>query len=143
MQDKAYTADDLETLLYKQAGLLGVAGISSNDIRDLMASSDEQAELAIEMYCLVAARNLASLAVCLGGLETIIFTAGIGENSAQIRQKICRHINWLGVELDVDSNKKNSRKISTKASKVALYVIATNEDASIIQGIKSLLNLHP
>ncbi len=139
MQSKNYNAADLEKLLYKESGLLGVAGISSKDMRDIIASDSENAKLAFEMFCQIAARNLASLAVCLGGVDVVVFTAGIGENSSIVRQNICKHLEWMGIKLDKESNEHNARKISNNTSAVEVYVIPTNEEATIVKAALELL----
>lgn len=139
MNEKGYSAKDLEQLLYKESGLLGVAGINSNDMRNLIANPSDHAKLALDMFCQIAARNLASLAVCLGGVDVIVFTAGIGENSPIVRAQICSHLEWMGVIIDADANEKNSAKVSTQNSAVSVYVIAANEDLSIIEGVTTIL----
>jgi acetate kinase len=93
----------VEKLLYHESGLLGVSGIS-NDMRTLLASSDPRARLAIDLYCYRIRRELGSLAAALGGLDAIVFTGGIGENSAVIRERVCRDASWLDVELDRAAN---------------------------------------
>lgn len=140
MQEKNYSISELENLLYKESGLLGVAGIGSKDMRDIISSNEDSAKLAFEMFCQIAARNLASLAVCLGGVETVIFTAGIGENSATVRQNICKHLGWMGISLDKGLNDKNSSKISGTDSNIDVYIIPTNEELSIIKSVIELLS---
>src|SRR6185312_14708306 len=93
----------VEHLLYAQSGLLGVSGISS-DMRTLLASSDSRARLAIDLYCYRIRRELGSLAAALGGLDAIVFTGGIGENSPVIRERVCLDAAWLGIELDATAN---------------------------------------
>lgn len=138
MQEKNYKLEDLERLLYKESGLFGVAGINSKDMRDIIASDNENAKIAFELFCLIAARNLASLAACIKGLDVIVFTAGIGERSAIVRKNICKHLAWLGVELDSSLNEQNSIQTSSPASKVGVYVIPTNEEASILEEVQNL-----
>ena len=99
MDERGMDARAIEKLLYNQSGLLGVSG-SSSDMRTLLASSDPRAKLAVDLYCYRIRRELGSLAAALGGLDAIVFTGGIGENSAAIRERVCRDAAWLGVELD-------------------------------------------
>lgn len=139
MQSKNYSVADLEELLYKKSGLLGVANIGSKDMRDIIASNAVSAKLSFEMFCQIAARNLTSLATCLGGLDAVVFTAGIGENSAIVRENICKHLGWLGLTLNAEANSKNARIISDTTSKIGVYVIPTNEEASIVKAVMKLL----
>ncbi len=102
----------VEQLLYQQSGLLGVSGIAS-DMRTLLASREPRARLAIDLFVYRIARELGSLAAALGGLDAIVFTAGVGENSAAIRARVCRAAAWLGVELDESANASGGPRIST------------------------------
>jgi len=125
-------------LIYQQSGLLGVSGISS-DMRALQASSEPGAKAAIDLYVYRIGRELGSLAAALGGLDAIVFTAGIGENSATLRERVCRDAAWLGVELDVTANVAGGPRISTAASRVSAWVIPTNEELMIARHARSLL----
>src|SRR5262252_8259825 len=107
----------LENLLYKESGLLGVSGISS-DVRELLESKDPRAKLALDLYIYRIGRELGSLAAALGGLDAIVFTAGIGENAVSIRERVCRDAAWLGVELDLAANTKGGPCITTTRSPV-------------------------
>jgi acetate kinase len=117
----------LEKLLYTQSGLLGVSGISS-DVRVLLESKDQQAKLALDLYVYRIGRELGSLAASLGGLDAMIFTAGVGENSAKIREDVCRNAAWLGVDLDLTANSNGGPCITTPRSQVAVWVLPTNEE---------------
>jgi acetate kinase len=128
----------IEKLIYQQSGLLGVSGISS-DMRALQASSEPGAIAAIDLYVYRIGRELGSLAAALGGLDAIVFTAGIGENSATLRERVCRDAAWLGVELDVTANVAGGPRISTAASRVSAWVIPTNEELMIARHARSLL----
>jgi acetate kinase len=139
MDNKNYTSKDLERLLYKESGLKGVAGINGCDMRDIIANPSDSAKLALEMFCQIAARNLASLTVCIGGIDIIVFTAGIGENCPLVRAKICAYLAWMGIRIDNIENENNSTKISSADSSADIYVIPTNEDMSILSGVKGLL----
>jgi acetate kinase len=120
----------IEAMLYKESGLLGVSGISS-DMRTLLASSDPQAAEAVDLYVYRIGRELGSLAAALGGLDGLVFTAGIGENSAAVRARVCRDAAWLGVELDETANEAGGPRISRSDSRVAAWVIPTNEELMI------------
>jgi acetate kinase len=121
---------EVEDLLYRQSGLLGVSGISS-DMRTLSQSTLPEADEAIELFCWRAAREASALAASLGGLEGLIFTAGIGENHADARSRICRRLEWLGASLDEDANTANAPIISTPDSRIVLRIIPTDEERMI------------
>jgi len=131
------TAEEIATLLYRQSGLLGVSGIS-NDMAALEVSDDPQAREAIELFCYRAARELTALATDMGGLGAIVFTAGIGENSALVRRLICERLAWLGVDLDDAANASSANKIHSTASSVDVLVIPTDEEAVIARATRSL-----
>jgi acetate kinase len=120
----------VEKLIYNQSGLLGVSGISS-DMRALLASNEPRAKLAVDLYLYRIGRELGSLAAALHGLDALVFTAGIGENSAALRERVCRDAAWLGVELDPGANADGGPRISSGASRVSAWVVATNEELMI------------
>ena len=120
----------IEKLIYQQSGLLGVSGISS-DMRTLLASDEPRAKLAVDLFVYRIARELGSLAAALGGLDAIVFTAGIGEKAAVIRERVCAAAAWLGVDLDASANAANGPLISTPQSRAASWVIPTNEELMI------------
>ena len=128
----------LEQLLYHESGLLGISGISS-DIRQLLASQDPQAEEAIALFVYRIGREIGSLAAALGGLDALVFTGGIGENSAVIRARICNQAAWLGLELNASANELGDTCISTAASKVSAWVIATDENQMIARHTLDLI----
>src|SRR5690606_32051819 len=97
LSERGMTASAIETLLYKQSGLLGVSGVSS-DMRALLASDDPHAQLAVDLFVYRIGRELGSLAAALGGLDAIVFTAGIGEHAVAIRERVCRQAEWLGID---------------------------------------------
>ncbi|QKJ66272.1 acetate/propionate family kinase [Deefgea piscis] len=126
-------AKQIETLLYKESGLLGLSGFSS-DMRDLENSDSPRAKLAVEYFASSVVREAASLAAAIGGMDALVFTAGIGENDANTRKAVCHQLRWLGVELDEAANAVRSsepRRISLADSKIAVYVIPTNEELMI------------
>jgi len=128
----------IEKLIYQQSGLLGVSGISS-DMRTLLASNEPSAKAAIDLYVYRIGRELGSLAAALGGLDAIVFTAGIGENSAPLRERVCRDARWLGMELDRAANDAGGPRISTAASRVSTWAIPTNEELMIARHAQALL----
>jgi acetate kinase len=134
------STSEVESLLYKKSGLLGISGIS-NDMRDLLGRSEPEARLAIDYFVYRAAKEIGALAAVLRGVDAIVFTAGIGENSAEIRQRICESSAWLGIELDPEANAGKGPRISTRESQVSVWVIPTNEELIIAQHMASLLGL--
>jgi acetate kinase len=128
----------IEKLIYQQSGLLGVSGISS-DMRTLLASDAPGAKAAIDLYVYRIGRELGSLAAALGGLDAIVFTAGVGENSAVLRERVCDDAGWLGVACDAAANARNTGRISTAASRVSAWVIPTNEELMIARHTRTLL----
>jgi acetate kinase len=132
------TARAIENLLYKESGLLGVSGVSS-DMRTLLESRDAHAVEAVDLFAYRIGRELGSLVAALGGLDAIVFTGGIGEHAAAIRQRVCRDAGWLGLELDDDANAAGGPLIARKNSKVAAWVIPTNEELMIAQHTQRLL----
>ncbi|MCV2358235.1 acetate/propionate family kinase [Paucibacter sp. TC2R-5] len=139
MDELKMDARAVERLLYKESGLLGVSGISS-DMRALSESQDPRAIEAIELFVYRIGRELGSLAAALGGLDAIVFTAGIGEHSAPVRAAICRAAAWLGVELDEAANLAGGPRISTTGSRCAAWVIPTNEELTIARHCLALLS---
>jgi acetate kinase len=137
-RERGMTMGQIETLLYKQSGLLGLSGVS-NDVRALLASSEPDAKLALDYFAYRASRELGSLAAALGGLDGVVFTAGIGENSPEVRARICQQATWLGVDLDASANAAGNARISTANSRVTVWVIPTNEELMIAQHTLSLL----
>jgi acetate kinase len=125
--EKGLPPADLEQLLYKQSGLLGVSGISG-DMRTLSESEEAHAREAIELFVFRAARETAALANTLGGLDCLVFTAGIGEHSAPIREAICEKLRWLGVRIDAHANEAHAELISNSDSSVEVRVIPTDEE---------------
>lgn len=124
------SAAEVEQLLYKQSGLLGVSGISS-DMRALAASDAPEAEEAIALFTWRAAREAGALVASLGGLDGLVFTAGIGENNADVRSRICRRLEWLGLEIDELANAGHGPVISLPDSRVKILVVPTDEERMI------------
>ncbi len=130
-QERGLSAKAVEDLLYKQSGLLGVSGGISSDMRSLLASKDTRAEEAVALFVFRIIRGIGALTASLGGLDGLIFTAGIGEHAPEIRAGVCAELGWLGVEFDQEANNRNAGVISTKQSHVEVRVIPTDEEAMI------------
>ena len=142
-QNLKLSAKDVENILYKKSGLIGISGIS-NDMRELLGRSEPEAQLAVDYFVYRVAKEIGALTAVLGGLDGLVFTAGIGENSAEIRRRICESCVWLGLELDEVANENKQSKISTATSKVSTWVIPTNEELMIAIHSGALLGLnHP
>src|SRR5262245_49503291 len=138
-QGLGLSAKEVETLLYKKSGLLGISGIS-NDMRDLLGKSDLNAKLAVDYFVYRVAKEIGALTAVLGGIDGLVFTAGIGENSAEIRQRICEASSWLGIELDAAANSRKGPRISTPASRVSAWMIPTNEELMIARHTGAILS---
>jgi acetate kinase len=125
-----FSVADLEDLLYHRSGLIGVSGISA-DMRKLLAAHDPDSMLAVEQFCARSAEYVVTMATSLGGLDMLVFTGGIGENSPPIRERICKSLEWLGLELCPTANRQGSETISTPDSRVTVQMIPTDEEAVI------------
>jgi len=133
-------AQEVESILYKDSGLLGISGIS-NDMRDLLQSSQPSAQLAVEYFVYRAAKEIGALAAVLGGIDGLVFTAGIGENSPEVRRRICGASAWLGIDLDLQANSASLPRISSARSPVSVWMIPTNEELMIARHTGRLLGL--
>ena len=133
--------DEIEALLYRKSGLLGISGVS-NDMRDLLESDAPGAKLAVDYFVYRIACEIGSLAAGMGGLDGIVFTAGVGENSAVIRARICERVAWLGVELDAGANASGGPRITRAGSRISAWVIPTNEELMIARHTRRLLEEH-
>lgn len=133
LQHEGMDARQIEELLYKQSGLLGVSGISG-DMRELLDSDAPQARLAIDYFVYRISLELGALAASMNGLDALVFTAGIGENSAEIRRRVCEKAQWLGIQLDQQANQSNRAAdfcISAQGSKTSVWLIPTDEELMI------------
>jgi acetate kinase len=139
-QQLKMSVKEVEDVLYKKSGLLGISGIS-NDMRDLLGSNDPNARLAVDYFIYRIAKEIGALSSVLAGIDGLVFTAGIGENSAEIRRRICESCEWLGVEIDLKANSSSDARISTSSSKVSAWVIPTNEELMIARHTGKLLGL--
>jgi acetate kinase len=140
MDELALGPREIERLIYHESGLLGMSGVSS-DVRDLLASREPSAATALEVFVYRAARELGSLAAALGGLDAIVFTAGIGENQPEIRARICAAARWLGVELDEAANRRHGQRISSERSAVLACVVPTDEEVMIARHVMGTLRI--
>jgi acetate kinase len=140
VQGMGLSAQEVEAVLYKKSGLLGISGIS-NDMRDLLESDAEEARLAVDYFVYSAAKHVAAMVAVLQGLDGIVFTAGIGENSAEIRRRILGACAWLGIEVDGPANDRGGPRLSTAASRVSAWVVPTNEELMIARHTAALLGL--
>jgi acetate kinase len=131
---------EVETILYKKSGLLGISGISS-DMRDLVDNPAPAARLAVDYFVYRVAKEIGALAAVLGGVDGLVFTAGIGENSAEVRARVCEASAWLGIDLDDDANLRKGPRISRDRSRVSAWVIPTNEELMIARHTGLLLGL--
>jgi acetate kinase len=134
------TADELEHVVNHESGLLGVSGISS-DMRTLLEANEPRAREAVELFIDRASRELGSLTAALGGLDAFVFTGGMGENAPAIRERLCEKARWLGVDIDPDANREGQTRISQPASRVAVYVVPTDEERLIAGHTRQVLGL--
>jgi acetate kinase len=141
MRERALSLQQIETLLYQQSGLLGLSGLSA-DMRVLQASSEPRARLAIDYFTYRVAREAGSLAAALGGLDALVFTAGIGEHSAPVRAAICDRLRWLGVDIDPQANRESRLCLSPESAAVSTWVIPTDEERMIAEHTCTTLGLN-
>ncbi len=139
ISEKGMAPEEVQNLLYRESGLKGLSGIS-NDMRELQANPDPRAKLAVDYFVYRVGLHAGMLAAALGGLDAFVFTAGVGENSPVIRERIAEKLQWLGADLDRDSNAANTELISTAKSRVGLLVIPTDEEQMIARHTLSLLS---
>ncbi|MCC9646738.1 acetate/propionate family kinase [Rubrivivax sp. JA1024] len=130
MREKGMGADSLEDLLYRRSGLLGVSGLSS-DMRVLQESAEPAARRAVELFCFRVAKEVAAMAGSMGGIDALVFTAGIGENSPAVRADVCSRLGWLGLAIDDDANGRRALEISADESVLPVFVLPTNEETMI------------
>ena len=130
MSEKGMSAKEIERFLYNECGLKGLSGIS-NDVRDLLVSQEPGAKRALDHFVYRIALAAGMLASAMGGIDGFVFTAGIGENAPQIREAVAKRLAWLGLEIDAAANAKGAPRISREGSKVACYVIPTDEELMI------------
>ncbi|HEY0296790.1 MAG TPA: acetate/propionate family kinase [Bordetella sp.] len=139
MMEQGMDHDAIEALLYHDCGLKGLSGISG-DMRDLQASGDPRARLALDYFAWRSAEGILGLGCAMNGIDGIVFTAGIGEHSAEMRAAIAAHWQWLGVKLDPERNARHEQRISADDSRIGLYVVPTNEELIIAQHTLDLVS---
>jgi acetate kinase len=132
MKERGLSINAVEDMLYHRSGLFGISGISA-DSRDLIGNNAPEAQEALDLFAFRIARETTALANTLGGLDGIVFTAGIGEHQPQIRDAVCRHLAWLGIMIDPVANSQNAVRIEAVVSKVAVLVIPTDEEQVIAE----------
>jgi acetate kinase len=140
MDELGMDARAIETLLYKESGLLGVSGISS-DMRTLLASDSPEAQAAIDLFVYRFRCELGSMVAALDGLDALVFTGGIGEHAAPIRERVCRDAAWLGVEVDPKANAAGGPRISVANARISAWVIPADEERVIARHTRELLGL--
>jgi acetate kinase len=138
LRGKKFDNASLERMLYERSGLLGLSGISG-DMRELEESEDSRAAAAIDYFVYAMTKFAGAYAVVLGGLDALVFTAGIDEHSARVRAALCRNLSWLGVKLDEQANAAGKPQISSSDSAVSVWVIPTNEELMIAQHTLALV----
>ena len=131
-------AKALTKLLYKESGLLGVSGISQ-DMRELLASDKPEAQEAVDLFCYRIVREIGSLAAAIGGLDALVFTGGIGEHAAPVRERVCAALGWMGVTIDAAANADDKTRVSSTDSKVDVLVLPTNEEWMIARHTAKLI----
>ncbi|QOZ28489.1 acetate kinase [Bradyrhizobium sp. CCBAU 51753] len=138
MQAEKMSVDDVQHLLYEGSGLLGVSGVSA-DMRALLASHEPAAREAVDLFTFRVAASVAVMTNTLAGLDGLVFTGGIGEHAAEIRQRVCDRLSWLGVSIDPVANARGEQRIAAKGSPVDVLVIPTNEEVTIARHCRGLL----
>ncbi len=138
MEQEGLSATEISDLLFRKSGLLGLSGLS-NDMRTLEKADTHESRQAISYFTFRLRRELGAMAAVLGGIDALVFTGGIGENSRLVRDRVCTGMGWLGIEIDPDANADNNRIISTNLSRVVTMVIPTNEELVIARAAANLL----
>ena len=143
MKKENLTPDEMEDILNKKSGVFGISGVSADfrDIEKAASDGNKRADLARKAYCYNVAQYIAKYAVSMNGIDVIVFTAGVGENQINIRKDICKYLEWMGVELDEEANNERGeeKEISTKNSKIKVWVVPTNEELVIAQDTKNIV----
>jgi acetate kinase len=142
LRERGMSIDEVETMLYTNAGMKGISGVSA-DMRDLLASKDPRSREAIELFVYKIASEIGAFTAVLGGLEALVFTAGIGEHSPEIRSMISARSSWLGLKIDEDANRQGKMTISTSDSTVTVSIVPTNEEQMIANHTANLLQKNP
>jgi acetate kinase len=138
MREQGMDEPALSNLLHHRSGLLGLSGLSG-DVRELLRSDRSEAAGALELFTYRIAQAIGGLAAVLGGLDAVVFTAGIGEHAAPVRTAVCRHLEWLGLNLDEAANARHGPRISSAGSRVSAWVIPTDEESVIARRTRALI----
>ena len=140
LQQDKMTPAAIKEMVNRRSGLLGVSGIT-DDMRELLDAekSDDRAREAVALFCYQARKYIGALSTVLGGLDTLVFTGGIGEHSPEIRSRICTDLEFLGVRIDEEKNRRNSSLISPENSHVEIRIMRTNEELMIARHTMSML----
>jgi acetate kinase len=140
IMEKGMAAAAVQDMLYRDSGLKGLSGIS-NDMRELLTSAEPSAKLAVDYFVYRVGLHAGMLAAALGGLDAFVFTAGIGENSPDIRARIAQKVAWLGIDFDAAANTAGKGLMSRTGSRVALYTVPTDEELMIARHTVALLSV--
>lgn len=140
LKQKAMTVEQLEELLYHKSGLKGVSNIS-HDVKILEEDGGIEARRALQLYCYSAAKHIGSISLASGGIDCVVFTGGVGENSSSVRQEICSYLKWLGLVIDNQANSSHLEKISDDKSSIPVYVIPTDEEIVMVRNCASLMSV--
>ncbi len=138
LREEGLSPTEVEDLLYRRSGMLGLSGGISADFRDLLTSTDSRAAFALEVFTGRVAQQVAALAVAMGGLDGLVFTAGIGEHAAPVRARIVETLDWLGLLLDEEANARHSPRVSAARSKVEVLVVPTDEELVVARQVRAL-----
>lgn len=138
IREQGLSVDQVERMLYSESGLKGLSG-ETGDMGDLLQSDAPAASFAVDVFTYRASTSLGSLCAALGGLDALIFTAGIGENSAAVRSAICDRAAWLGVRIDPQANEDNALRISSLDSAVSVWVLPTQEELMVARHTADLV----
>ena len=143
MKKENLTPDEMSDILNKKSGLLGLSGISADnrDIEEAEANGDERARFALATYAYIIAQYIGKYAVTMNGVDVITFTAGVGERGPETRQEVCSYLGFMGVDLDLEENKEKAveKEISSKNSKVKVWVVPTDEELMIARETLALI----
>jgi len=139
LQHEGMDVKAVEHLIYEHSGLLGVSGLSS-DMRTLLGSDVPEAKEAVDLFVYRIGRELGSLCAALGGLDAFVFTGGIGEHAAELRARVCKDAQWIGIMLDEAANEVGGPRISRPDAKVSAWVIPTDENLMIARHTRHLLD---
>ena len=138
MRRGGLSLQQVEDMLYRQSGLLGVSGLSG-DMRTLLASAAPEAAEAVALFVFRVVREIGALAACMGGVDALVFSAGVGEHAGDIRRRVCERLAWMGLAFDADANSDGRARISVPASAVSAWVIPTDEEIGLATGAAALL----